>query len=210
MRTHGPIWVDDRNPIYRRGIVACLQTEGYSIAGESAGLKPEPNLSRSSMLVFDLDAAGINRVAGVAHRYDVRLVGLVREAGEDQVQGLLRAGLSGVLVRRLLTPPRLLSCVRAVSEGRSSLPPELLREVPAGRRAAGDRASNGDGQGGHLARRELDVLRLLADGDSTRDIAERLSYSERTVKSIVHDLLGKMNSRTRAHAVASATRQGII
>lgn len=63
---------------------------------------------------------------------------------------------------------------------------------------------------GQLTRRELDVVRLLADGDSTRDIALRLSYSERTVKNIVRDLQAKLNGRTRAHAVALATRQGLI
>ena len=108
-------------------------------------------------------------------------------------------------MRRALTPSRLLSCVQAVTTGSRSLPPELLRETPAG-----SRPNKGDPKDAQLAPRELDVLRLLADGDSTRDIAKQLSYSERTVKSIVHDLLEKLNSRTRAHAVASATRHGIL
>ena len=51
---------------------------------------------------------------------------------------------------------------------------------------------------------------MLADGESTRGIAQRLNYSERTVKNIVHDLLAKMGCRTRAHAVALAARQGVI
>ena len=51
---------------------------------------------------------------------------------------------------------------------------------------------------------------MLADGESTRGIAERLSYSERTVKNIVRDLLVKLNCKTRAHAVALAVRQGVI
>ena len=54
------------------------------------------------------------------------------------------------------------------------------------------------------------MLALLAEGSDTKEIAGRLSYSERTVKNIVHDLLVKMNCRTRAHAVALATRQGVI
>ena len=51
---------------------------------------------------------------------------------------------------------------------------------------------------------------MLADGQSTREIAERLSYSERTVKNIVRDLLIKLNCKTRAHAVGFATRRGVI
>ena len=58
--------------------------------------------------------------------------------------------------------------------------------------------------------RERDVLRLLADGHDTREIATDLCYSERTVKNVVHDVLMKLNCRTRAHAVALATREGVI
>lgn len=73
-----------------------------------------------------------------------------------------------------------------------------------------ERAGRPDGSTHALTDREFDVLRMLADGESTRGIAERLNYSERTVKNIVHDLLAKMGCRTRAHAVALATRQGVI
>ena len=61
---------------------------------------------------------------------------------------------------------------------------------------------------GVLACRELNVLRLLAEGSTTREIAGELSYSERTVKNIVHDTLAKLHCRTRAHAVAVMARQG--
>lgn len=61
-----------------------------------------------------------------------------------------------------------------------------------------------------LTDREFDVLRLLADGSTTREIAEDLSYSERTIKNIVHSVLQKLNCRTRAHAVALAARHGVV
>jgi DNA-binding NarL/FixJ family response regulator len=61
-----------------------------------------------------------------------------------------------------------------------------------------------------LTSRELAVLRMLADGEVTRGIAEQLNYSERTVKNIVRDVLVKLECRTRAHAVALATRRGLI
>jgi DNA-binding CsgD family transcriptional regulator len=83
--------------------------------------------------------------------------------------------------------------------------PELLRQLlPVG---GDERFEAGPPQ---LSKREYEVLRMLADGESARGIAERLSYSERTVKGIVHDLLAKLNCRTRAHAVALAARQGVI
>jgi DNA-binding NarL/FixJ family response regulator len=203
MPTQRPIWIDDRDQIYRRGIETCLRANGYSIAGESTSLQPKPDLSRSSVLVFE--SAAIDRVAGLAHACDVGLVGLVRDAGRDQRQRLLRAGLSGVLVhRRDLTPQRLLACVRRVSDRSRPVPAELLRQAPAGPLV------NTDDWTGGLAPRELDVLHFLAGGDSTREIAVRLGYSERTIKGIVLDLRMKLNCRTRAHVVASAARRGII
>lgn len=202
----GAIWIDDPNPIYRRGLSTCLLGEGFAVAGESGDLRPEPDLSASAVLVFDVDSTGLPRATALARRYDVRLVGLVREAREDSLYDSLTAGLAGVLVRGDLTPARLVSCVRAVTEGNGAIPPELLGQMIAGLARGAPRAA----AGGQLARREVDVLHLLAEGQTTRDIAGRLAYSERTVKNIVHDLLVKLNCRTRAHAVALGTRRGLI
>lgn len=179
----GSIWSDGRDTIDGR-VIACLRAEGYSIVGESSAMRA-PDPSRGAVLIFDVDTAAVGRAAALGRRCSVRLVGLTREAPGDQSREPGGAGLSAVLVLRALTPLRLLSCLRAVSEGSGSMPAELTH-------------------------REFDVLRLLADGDSTRDIAEQLSYSERTVKNIVHDLLVKLNCRTRAHAVALAARRGVI
>jgi DNA-binding NarL/FixJ family response regulator len=199
MKPPGPIWVDERNPIYRSGMLACLQAEGYAIAGESALLQPAPDLSATSVLIFDFDAAGSAEVHALARHGDVMLVGLVREASPDRVPEIVRAGLSAVLSLRVLTPARLLSCIRGLADGSRATPLPQIAPAPA---------DNGDHSG--LSQREFDVLCLIADGGSTRDIATRLSYSERTVKNIVHDLLAKLNGRTRAHAVALAARRGVI
>jgi DNA-binding NarL/FixJ family response regulator len=61
-----------------------------------------------------------------------------------------------------------------------------------------------------LSTRETDVLRLMAQGMEIREIAEKLSYSERTIKNSVHDVLNRFDLRNRAHAVAFALREGLI
>jgi DNA-binding NarL/FixJ family response regulator len=61
-----------------------------------------------------------------------------------------------------------------------------------------------------LSERELGVLRLVADGLDTSEIAERLSYSERTIKNIIHDITTRLHLRNRSHAVAFAMRHGLI
>jgi DNA-binding NarL/FixJ family response regulator len=58
--------------------------------------------------------------------------------------------------------------------------------------------------------RELDVLRLLSEGWDTAEIAEKLAYSERTVKNVIHDITTRLQLRNRSHAVAYAVRQGLI
>ena len=61
-----------------------------------------------------------------------------------------------------------------------------------------------------LAPREVEVLRLLADGLDTSEIAHQLAYSERTVKNVVHDVTTRLQLRNRSHAVAYALREGLI
>jgi DNA-binding NarL/FixJ family response regulator len=201
MQPPGPVWVDDRNPIYRRGLVVSLQAEGYVIAGESVALRPAPDPATTSLLIFDLDAAGFNAARTLARRSEMLLIGLVRETPVDQVRELLAASTFTALPLRTLTPSRLLAGIHALTEHAASMD---AAGIDPALTTAGDAADR------RLTRREVDVLRLLAEGGSTRDIAQRLSYSERTVKNIVHDVLGKLNGRTRAHAVAVASRRGII
>jgi DNA-binding NarL/FixJ family response regulator len=200
------VWIDDRNAVFRRGLVSCLSMDGFVVAGESGGFVPEPDLARADLLLFSLDAATLQRAVRLARGTSVRLVGLARTPAEGMLFDAVQAGLAGFLVRSELTPAGLASSLRAVMTGSGSLPPELLARMLDGLARGGTRG----GSAGHLARRELDVLRLLAEGSDTREIASSLSYSERTVKNIVHDVLVKMNCRSRAHAVALATRQGFI
>jgi DNA-binding NarL/FixJ family response regulator len=200
------VWIDDGNPIFRRGLASSLESGGFAIAGESASLHPAPELEGVDVLLFDVDGAGVGRATALAADRDLRLIGLLRDPREDQLYELLTAGLDGVLDRTDLTPARLIACTQAVIEGNGATPPALLARLIAGlaKGAPGGAVTRG------LARREVDVLRMLARGSSTREIAEHLAYSERTVKNIVHDLLVKLNCRTRAHAVGLATRQGVI
>ncbi len=61
-----------------------------------------------------------------------------------------------------------------------------------------------------LSSREADILRLVADGMDTAEIATTLSYSERTVKNVLHDVTSRLQLRNRSHAVAYALKQGMI
>lgn len=128
-----------------------------------------------------------------------------RDSGQDRNGGRLKIelGRRRVACRRFYNPGAI---------GRSAggtrdrwLACERVHEPV--RTKAGHRPEPSDRE---LTSRELAVLRMLADGEVTRGIAEQLNYSERTVKNIVRDVLVKLNCRTRAHAAALATRRGLI
>jgi len=198
------VWVDDRHPIFRRGLVSCLSIEGYSVAGESAMLKPAPDLSSVDVLVFEADRGGLSRVLEATRDVTVRLVGLVASHEDPTVFDLIDRGVGAVLFRNELGPQALAAAIGSVVNGNSALPAELVPRLL-------DRAARSGTGGPHpLTDREIEVLRSLSRGDDTRQIADAMGYSIRTVKNIVHDLLMKTNCRNRAHAVALATRQGLI
>ena len=187
-------------------MTSCVSGAGCTVVGESAHLEPKPQFEEIDILVFDLDHASLQQVIRLAGESDVRLVAIARDACEDVLFDAVEAGVSGFLPRTGLSPETLVSCLHAVANGSGTIPSHLLTRLL-------DSLAKGGGQGpsaGLLARREIDVLRLLAEGGDTREIAGELNYSERTVKNIVHDVLVKMDCRSRAQAVAQATRRGLI
>lgn len=198
------VWVDDQHPIFRRGIISCLHAEGYVAVGESAGLKPPPDFSTTDVLLFQADDGGLAHVLAATAGTAVRLVGLVASVDDPAALELIERGVGAVLFRNQLGPQALAAAIGSVLNGNSALPAELLPRLL-------DRAARSGSGGPHpLTDRELEVLRSLSRGEDTREIADAMGYSVRTVKNIVHDLLMKTNSRNRAHAVALATRQGLI
>lgn len=138
-------------------------------------------------------------------RCDVRLVRSVRDPSADHAWDAEGSEITAVVILRDVTPSRVASFVQAATDGDGSISPELLDQLLPVRES-----TTSDPSEPQLTEREHQVLRMLAEGESTRGIAERLNYSERTVKNIVRDLLDKLSCKTRAHAVALAVRQGVI
>ena len=196
------IWIDDHNPIFRLGLGACLEPP-FLLAGESAHFSPQPDLTRTDILVFELDQGGLPNALRLARDANLLLVTIAGSAEDELLVEAIEAGVTGALLRSDANPTTFLHTLRSAAAGNGSLPTavlgRLLSRPRSGSRGAGD-----------LTDRELGVLRLLSTGESTRQIAEELCYSEKTVKNIVHDVLVRMNCRNRAQAVALATRRGLI
>ncbi|SCF29067.1 DNA-binding response regulator, NarL/FixJ family, contains REC and HTH domains [Micromonospora matsumotoense] len=147
-----------------------------------------------------LDA--VRSVRAGADRPEVVLV--VPEVEPAEALWAIAAGARGLLRRREATADRLTRTVLAAGEGDCTVSPDMLdRLLAAPTVPAGTLASN-------ISDRERAVLRLLADGRETGEIAQELCYSTRTVTSVVHDITRRFRLRNRAHAVAFALRAGML
>jgi DNA-binding NarL/FixJ family response regulator len=203
-RTSTRVWVDDPNPVFRRGLVACLDHD-VVVVGESRELDPAPLIDGVDVLLFSADGPALARALSFARQSSrCGLVAIVDEVREEDLLRAVEAGVGSILVRSTLEPLALVAAVESVALGAtaisSALIPRLLRQAELGspRHASG------------LTDRELNVLRHMSVGLDTREIADTMGYSERTVKNLVHDLVTKMNCRNRVHAVAYASRMGIL
>jgi DNA-binding NarL/FixJ family response regulator len=195
------VWVNDDHPIFRRGLIASLSTNQFNVVGESASLRMT-EVAGVDVVVFATTLEALDAL----DRLDttIRRVAIVDRADQHLLLQAVKRGVDAVLDRVEMTPDTLVSAIQTVLGGATFLPTGVLSELLSTAGSESGRASEG------LTERELAVLRMLAEGDDTREIAGSLCYSERTVKNVVHDLLMKMNCRNRAHAVACATRQGVI
>jgi DNA-binding NarL/FixJ family response regulator len=136
---------------------------------------------------------------------------VVAELDDSDLVAAVEAGVAGVVRRAEASPERLVNVVRSAAAGEGALPPDLLGRLlnQVGKLQRQVLWPRGLTFGG-LAEREIEVLRLVADGLDTAEIATKLSYSQRTIKNILHDITSRLHLRNRSHAVAYALRHGLI
>jgi len=123
----------------------------------------------------------------------------------------VQAGAVGYLCKDTLTPGALTAAVNAAANGAGVMAPALLGTFLRGVTRVSQEVLEPRGLSlSRLTAREQQVLRLVAAGHPTREVARQLSYSERTIKNVIHDIVTKFNARTRSQAVAEAVRAGLI
>ena len=163
------------------------------------------------VLADEVDEAALGAIRAARVGDESRVVLVVTRLTDGDLLGAVEAGASSVLRRIEATPDRIVDAVRAASRGAAAMSPDLLGQLldHVGRLQRDVLAPRGLRFSG-LTEREVRVLRLMADGFDTGEIGQRLFYSERTVKHIVHDITSRLHLRNRTHAVAYALRQGFI
>jgi DNA-binding NarL/FixJ family response regulator len=208
MTDHVPVCVYARDPISQAGIAAALRGR------PQLQVLSETDLDQADVVVVAADEVDDEtlRVIGAIQRGEgPRVVLVVARADDGGLIAAVEAGARGLLRRSEATPDILTRAVVAAAQGDGMVPPDLLGRLLAQvgrlqRHVLGPRGLTLSG----LSERELGVLRLVAEGLDTSEIAEQLAYSERTIKNIIHDVTTRFHLRNRSHAVAFAVRQGLI
>ncbi|AXH92561.1 response regulator [Micromonospora aurantiaca] len=181
--------------------------DGRAAVDLAGRLRPDVVVMDVRMPVLDgIKATRLLAGAGVAHPVKVLVVTTFNL--DEYVYEALRAGASGFLLKDA-PPAQLLHGIRTVASGAALLAPEVTRQL-VGRYAARIRPAEGTPAGVGLTPRELEVLRLIADGLSNSEIAARLVISQETVKTYVSRILTKLDLRDRVQAVVYAYRTGLV
>jgi DNA-binding NarL/FixJ family response regulator len=116
----------------------------------------------------------------------------------------------GYLRKETLTQDLLQAAIQAAESGAAVVAPNMLGAMLRGSLVEPDANGTARFPGSRLSEREQRVLALIAEGHPTREVAQQLCYSERTVKNVLHDVVTKLNARSRSQAVAHAVRDGLI
>lgn len=159
----------------------------------------------------DVDNLTVTRIRSLHRDGFSRVVLVVTRLEDAGLLAAVEAGACGILRRSEACAERVAAAVVTAARGDGSVPPDLLGRLlsQVSRLQRHVLAPRGLSLNG-FTEREVDVLRLLSEGWDTAEIAGKLSYSERTVKNVIHDITSRLQLRNRAHAVAYAMRAGVI
>jgi len=200
------VYADD--PISQAGVLSQLRmrseiqvVESGDLAGVDVGIAVADVLDDETLRILrSLKKAGVT--------YTVLMMSAL---DEGTVVKAAEAGVSGLLRRSQATSDAMARTICKVAAGEGVIPSDLLGHLlgQVGRLQRQVLSPRGLTFTG-LSDREVQVLRLIADGLDTNEIAQELCYSQRTVKNVLHDVTTRLQLRNRSHAVAYAVREGLI
>jgi DNA-binding NarL/FixJ family response regulator len=204
------ILVVDDHPIVREGLVAVLEDQpDFEVVGSTSSAEEalaRVGRLRPDVMLLDLELPGIDGVQALPRvteaSPDTRVVVFTAYDTDERVLGAIRAGARGYLLKGA-SGDEIAQAIRTVHTGGSHLEPRVAAKLMDQVRGPRPAASL-------LSERQLAVLRLIAAGQSNKQIARSLGITERTVKFHVTSALGKLGAETRAQAVAIAGQQGLI
>jgi DNA-binding NarL/FixJ family response regulator len=199
--------VDD-HPVVREGLSAVLEQEAdFRVVGAASSaeeLFEMLDAAQPDVVLLDLELPGMSGVEALGRltrASGARVIVFTAYGTDDKIIPAIRAGAKGYLLKG--APAReIVAAVRAVHAGGTHLAPSvaarLMAEITLPRAA------------GSLSPREVEVIRLVSDGRSNKQIAAELGITERTVKYHVSSVMSKLGADNRAQAVALASQRGLL
>jgi DNA-binding NarL/FixJ family response regulator len=196
--------VDD-HPVVRQGIAGLIGIQADMIlVGEASDGREaiqKFRMHRPDVTLMDLqmpEMNGLDALIAIRNEFpEARVIVLTTYTGDVQIIRALKAGASAYLLKNTLHK-ELLETIRSVNVGKKALSPEVSYEIAE---HATDDA---------LTPAEISVLRLIAAGNSNKQIGDQLSITEETVKSRVKCILSKLGANDRTHAAVIGLKRGII
>jgi NarL family two-component system response regulator LiaR len=204
--------IADDHAIIRRGIRAMLETVPDIVVvaeaadGQSAVAQAEQ--CHPDVILMDLVMPGVDGIEAIrrikARQPDARILVLTTFAGEDKIFPAIKAGALGYHLKDS-GPEQLVEAIRQVHRGESSLHPLVARKVLQEIASASERPPTPE----PLTAREMEVLRLVAEGLDNHQIAAQLVISDATARTHVSNILSKLHLATRIQAALYALREGL-
>ena len=199
------ILIVDDHPMVRDGIAALLsRQDDMEPVGEAAnGIEAVEKFRELSpdLTLMDVQMPGMGGVEAIAEirrlSPDARVLVLTTYPGDANAARAIRAGAAGYLLKNGIRV-ELVDAIRSVHAGRRAISADIAHEI----------ATHALNEG--LTEREIDILRLVANGHANKEIAWRLSLSNDTIKAQLKTIFGKLGVHDRTHAVTLAARRGYL
>ena len=207
------ILVADDHLIIRQGLRLIMETqEGFEMVGEAADGAEAVRLSADlhpDVVLMDLRMPGMDGLSAIerlrTEQPGIAVVILTTFNEDDLMMRGLRLGAKGYLLKDT-DRETLFNTIRAASRGETLLRPEIMARVLA----QGNHGSTPASEPSVLTERELEVLRGVAQGERSKEIALRLGITERTVKAHLASIYNRLGVDSRAAAIAVAAQRGIL
>ena len=210
------VLVVDDHDLFRTGLRNLLEEEGVNVVGEAENGETAIRLASDltpDVVIMDLNMPGAGGVETTRRLSSLaplsRVVVLTISADDDDVMNAVMAGACGYLLKDS-SIQELIAGIRAASEGESLISPQIAAKVLQRLRAQSKDADAAETIRAELSDRELQVLKLIANGKDNAQIARELFISPKTVKNHISNILMKLQIENRIQAAVYAVRSGIV
>ena len=210
------VLVVDDHDLFRTGLRNLLEEQGVNVVGVAENGETAIRLASDlapDVVIMDLNMPGVGGVETTRRLSSLaplsRVVVLTISADDDDVMNAVMAGACGYLLKDS-SIQELIAGIRAASEGESLISPQIAAKVLQRLRAQSKDADAAKTIRAELSDRELQVLKLIANGKDNAQIARELFISPKTVKNHISNILMKLQIENRIQAAVYAVRSGIV